>query len=41
MVFLTSSGHFFILLKAISVGDGAVFVDAMAMTALTSSNVIS
>ena len=30
MGFLTSSGHFFIVLKASSVFDSALFVDAMA-----------
>ena len=31
MVFLTSSGHFFITLKLSPVGDGAVLVDAIAI----------
>ena len=37
---LTSSGHFFIMLKVSPVGDGAVLVDVMAMTLLNSSSVI-
>ena len=40
IVFLTSSGHFFIMLKVSPLGDGAVLVDAIAMTALNSSSVM-
>ena len=41
MVFLTPSGHFFIMLKVRQVENGAVLVDAMAITVLNSSSVVS
>ena len=40
IVFLTSSGHFVIMLKVSPVGDGAVLVDAIAVTVLYSSSAI-
>ena len=40
IVFLASSGHSLIMLNVRLVGDGAVFVDAMATTALNSSFVV-
>ena len=41
IVFLTSSGHFLIMLNVRPVGDGAVLVEVLAMTALNSSSVIA
>ena len=41
LVFYTSSGHFFIMLKVSPVGDGAVFFDERAMAVLNSSSVMS
>ena len=41
IVFLTSSGHFSIMLYVSHFGDAAVFVDAMAMTVSNFSSVMS
>ena len=38
---LTSSGHFFNMLKKGPLGDGAVLVDSIAMTVLNASTVMS
>ena len=40
-LFLASSGHFLVISNVRPVGDGAVFVEAMAMTAANSSSVIA
>ena len=39
--FLASTGHFFVMSKVSPVGNGALLVDAMAMTVLNVSSVMA